>query len=185
MNNDGGGWTLILNYLHKVSTDPALSVKTTSLPLLNSTTLGNDESANPTSWGHAGNALLAKFTDIQTFRFFCKSSAHNRQVHFKNSSYEMRTYFKTGIVTSLYGDYTWNQRSAELDGGSAILPAITNTVYTNKGNYAMTDVPFFYNNGTATLYAWSIGGVTTTPKYWSCDDVTTNTASTFHQVWAR
>lgn len=44
MSTDGGGWTLILNYLHKEDTNPQLVVRSNSFPLLSENDLGYDES---------------------------------------------------------------------------------------------------------------------------------------------
>lgn len=62
MTTDGGGWTLVLNYLHLGWTNPVLVEKSSALPLLGSTTLGVDEQASATTWGHATPAYLTKFT---------------------------------------------------------------------------------------------------------------------------
>ena len=53
MTTDGGGWTLVLNYLHLGGTNPVLTEKSIALPLLGSTNLGVDEQGHATNWGHA------------------------------------------------------------------------------------------------------------------------------------
>lgn len=65
METDGGGWTLVLNYLHKGNTSPQSMVRTiaSGLPLLDSTVLGTDESASfhvGGSWGHLSNAAFSQ-----------------------------------------------------------------------------------------------------------------------------
>ena len=57
MNTDGGGWTLVLNYLHQGGTNPSLSVRSTP-PLQSSSSLGNNESSSSANWGHASTALI-------------------------------------------------------------------------------------------------------------------------------
>jgi len=52
MTTSGGGWTLVLNYLHQgdgqtnVDSSPALNTRTADLPLLGSNTLGTNEANN-------------------------------------------------------------------------------------------------------------------------------------------
>ena len=41
MNTDGGGWTLVLNYLHQGGDNPSLSSRSTT-PLLVSSSLGTN-----------------------------------------------------------------------------------------------------------------------------------------------
>ena len=82
MTTDGGGWTLVLNYLHQGAANPNLNIRTTNTPLLGSTTLGVDESASPTLWGHASNSLMSKFTFTE-LRLYGKTSGHSRVIHLK------------------------------------------------------------------------------------------------------
>jgi len=82
MDTDGGGWTLVLNYLHLGNTNPVLVEKTSSLPLLGSTTLGTDEQSSTTTWGHTTPAYLTKFPFTE-LRFYGKTSAHARIIHLK------------------------------------------------------------------------------------------------------
>lgn len=84
MTTDGGGWTLVLNYLHKGGTNPSLKVHTNSAPLFGSDILGGDES-NTIYWGHMGNSLISKIVFKET-QWYCKTNNHNRIVHFKTNS---------------------------------------------------------------------------------------------------
>jgi hypothetical protein len=99
MTTDGGGWTLVLNYNHLANTDPALNIRTTSLPLLGSTTLSNNESGGQ-YWGHASNSLLNTFT-FSEVRFYGISSDHSRVLHFKTSHAGTISYFKTAREVAL------------------------------------------------------------------------------------
>jgi hypothetical protein len=58
MTTAGGGWTLVLSYLHLAGTDPLHDIRTTDLPLRGSNIMGTDE-AGTAFWGHAGNSLFA------------------------------------------------------------------------------------------------------------------------------
>jgi hypothetical protein len=175
-DTDGGGWTLVLNYLHAANTNPALLVKTNSLPLQNSTTLGTDESASASTWGHVSNAYLSVFP-FSELRFYGKTSAHSRIVHFKTSHSSTINYFTTGIgsVTGIAtaGNFT------TLTGHTANIPANLDGYFTSQGNNAMTEFPFY--KGAA--YHWGIRGLT---NRWEVDDYPANSAnSTFHQIWIR
>lgn len=71
-DTDSGGWALMLNYLHQGSSNPFLQPRTLAMsgPILCSTTLGQDESANfgvGGSWGHFASGAWAQF-DVATVR---------------------------------------------------------------------------------------------------------------------
>ena len=72
-STDGGGWVEILNYVHQGGTNPALNVRTTTLPVQTSAALGTNESASATAWGHAAPALVTAST-----RWKCASTARPR-----------------------------------------------------------------------------------------------------------
>jgi hypothetical protein len=174
MSTDGGGWTLVLNYLHAGGTNPALLEKSSSLPLLGSTTLGGDESANTTTWGHTTPAYLTKFTFTE-LRFYAKTSLHTRVIHFKTSNANTISYFNTGTgsMSGVASSFT------SLTGHSAYLPGSTAHYIVDQGNSAMTNFPM-YLSGT---YHWGIKG---SSLRWEVDDFPNNSAnSTYHQIWIR
>lgn len=172
MTADGGGWTLVMNYLHQQSTSPGLSVRTTSLPRQNGATLGADESilSGGIYWGHASNSLMnsLSFTEL---RFYCIRASHSRAVHFKSSLSSCISYFKTGTgnCTGLNTAYTL------LSGHTAVnIPQSANTFDSNKGDGAMRDYTFQNSNG-----AWNV---------WDgCDDnfFSGNNLDSHHQIWIR
>jgi hypothetical protein len=174
MVTDGGGWTLVLNYNHLGGTNPSLTTLTNRLPLINSTSLGVDESGNSTAWGHAGNSLLnsMSFTNI---RFYAITSAHSRVIHFKTALPAGVAYVKsgTGSFTDLTSSYT------TLASHSANLPLATDSYYTNQGNAALTEYPFFKGG----FFHWGIRGV---GSRWEVDNESINSSHhTYHQVWVR
>jgi hypothetical protein len=174
MTTDGGGWTLVLNYLHAANTNPVLVVKTSSLPLLGSTTLGTDESASSTNWGHVSSSYLNSFTFTE-LRFYGKTSAHSRVIHFKTSLAGALSYFKTGTgsMNGIAGSFT------SLTGHTAYLPNSTANYFSDQGNSAMTEFPFWLSG----TYHWGIYG---SAYRWEVDDFPNNSAnSTFHQIWIR
>jgi hypothetical protein len=174
MDTDGGGWTLVLNYLHKGGTDPALNTFTSSLPVLGSTTLGTDESASSTTWGHVSNSYLNKFT-FSELRFYGSTNNHNRIIHFKTTLATTISYFKTGSgsMSGIASSYT------SLSGHSANLPASAANYFTNETNLAMTNFPFWLSG----TYHWGIKG----HNYrWEVDDFNNSSSyHTFHQIWIR
>jgi hypothetical protein len=174
MTTDGGGWTLILNYLHSSGTNPNLLVLTNRLPLQNATTLGNNESTHPTAWGHASNGI-ANVLSFSTVRFFARSSAHTRLSHFRTSHSGVLGYIKTG-----QGSFNGLQASFTLlQGHNAFLPNQITDFFTNQGDLALTEFPF-YRSG---QYHWGIRGQ---GNRWETDDFVNNPNShTFHQVWVR
>jgi hypothetical protein len=174
MTTDGGGWTLVLNYLHLGGTNPLLVEKSTTLPLLGSTTLGVDEQGHATNWGHAIPAYLTKFPFTE-LRFYAKTSLHTRVIHFKTANSNTLSYFKTGTgsMSGVSTSYT------SLAGHSAYLPASTANYIIDQGNSAMTNFPM-YLNGT---YHWGIRGQA---YRWEVDDFPNNSANnTHHQIWIR
>jgi hypothetical protein len=175
MTTDGGGWTLVLNYLHLGGTNPSLTEKTKALPLLGSTTLGVDEQGHATNWGHTIPAYLTKFPFTE-LRFYAKTSAsHGRVIHFKTSHIPSIDYFKTGTgnMIGISTSYT------ALTGHSAFLPASTANYVLNQGNSAMTSFPMYLDG----MYHWGIYGFN---YRWEVDDFPNNSAnSTYHQIWIR
>lgn len=173
MTTDGGGWTMVLNYLHLGGTNPALNNRVADLPLLGSSTLGTNESGTST-WGHAVPSLLNKFT-FTNVRFYSITNQNARVMHFKTSLAGVITYIKTGSgsMSGIQSSYT------TLAGHNAFLPASASSFYTNQGNIALTDFPF-YRAGT---YHWGIQGL---GSRWESDNYPNNSAyHTLHRVWIR
>lgn len=141
MTTDGGGWTMVMNYVQQGN--PGLELKTTSLPLLGSSTLGDNEGASSTLWGHASNSLLSNF-DFTEVRFYGESSLHTRILHFKHEQEAMVNYFKTGVggvnVPDLRNNFfAFPEHTADL-------PFFASQGFINQGDEAMIDVPFGNNN---------------------------------------
>lgn len=185
MTSNGGGWTLVLNYLHKGGTNPAHMIRHTDLPIVNSYTLGTDESQSNGfggSWGHASNSLMNSL-DFSTVRFYGKSGAHNRIIHFTTTLNNVITYFKTGSG-NCSGIEIENTGHETLFNHTAMLPkkdpnlADPIQFVTNAGNYAMLTSPFYQ----VANYHWNVG----THNRWEVDDFAGNFAQdTFHQIWIR
>jgi hypothetical protein len=174
MTTDGGGWTLVLNYLHAGGTNPALVTKTNSLPLLGLTTLGTDESSSTTTWGHVSNSYLSSFTFTE-LRFYGKTSGHSRIMNFKTSHTGTISYFKTGTgsMNGIAGSFS------ALTGHNTNLPASTANYFIDQGNVAMTEFPFWLGG----TYHWGIRGL---GSRWEVDDFPGDGRfNTYHQIWIR
>jgi len=173
MTTDGGGWTLVLNYLHQGGTNPAVSVLGTTLPLLGSNALGTDENGTQ-YWGHASSSLMntLTFTDV---RFYGKTSNHGRIIHFKTSHAVTISYFKTGTgsTSGIQSSFT------ALAGHTAVIPASANAFFGNQGDLSMTEFPY-YVSGTN---HWGIKGI---GSRWEADDGVSSPAfNTYHQIWVK
>ena len=176
MNTDGGGWTLVLNYLHKGGTNPDLNVMETTLPIKRGDTLGDDES-NSSSWGHASNSLMS-ILPFQETMWYCKTSAHDRVIHFKNDSPAVIEYFRTGTSNGSAADY---RASTELPlSHDAILPHQTRHAYRGYGDRAMTETPLF----SAGEAHW---GLMMEGNRWECDGYYSGSPAndTYHQILVR
>jgi len=180
MTTDGGGWTLVLNYLHAANTNTSvlLSPKTSTLPLLGSTILGSDESSSTTTWGHVVPSYLTSFSFTE-LRFFGKTSGHARVINFKTSHAGTINYFKTGSgsASGIQSSFT------PLSGHNAVIPGSAGSFFSDQGNNAMTEFPFWL----AGLNHWGIKGYS---ARWEVDDFPANGGtgyqnSTHHQIWIR
>jgi hypothetical protein len=181
METDGGGWTLILNYNHKGATNPELSVRTESLPLLGSQVLGKDESLEPAFWGHAGNEMLRALTGFRELRFYCRSSENTRVMHFKtaDASCIAAVQLGNGSCENMRDDFV------PMSDHTAILPAAM-----DRAEYDRLDETLTYNTfgrmeaGTLDRM-WSIRAEPS-QQVWECD-FGSNSAEfhTLHRVWIR
>lgn len=174
MTTDGGGWTLVLNYMHRGGTDPALKTFTNSLPVLGTTSLGTDESGSATTWGHVSNSYLNSYT-FSELRFYGSTNAHNRVIHFKTTHTNTINYFKTGSgsASGIQSGFT------TLTGHSAFIPGSAASFFTGQGDLAMTNFPFWL----ASNYHWGIKGHN---FRWEVDDFNSGSSfHTYHQIWIR
>ncbi len=173
-DTDGGGWLMILNYVHIAGDNSNLTVRNTDLPLLGSSTLGDNE-AGTTNWGHMGNALAAAI-DFEEMRFYGVTTGHNRVINFKTSFQGVLNYVKTG--TASFDRINEVSNHTVLSNHSANIPAQAYHEWADQGDLALTNFPFW----TAGNYHWGIraGG-----SRWEVDDFANNTQSTIHRVWVR
>jgi hypothetical protein len=183
MKSDGGGWTLVGNYLHRAKKDSTsvASPLNGRLPLVGSSSLGNDETLTD-HWGHAGTTTLSAlpFSEI---RFSCRSSVHTRKMDFAVSTPGCLDYFKTGkgaCLASPADRPAWIHGTRTLPGHDAALPAKAEKGWKDQGENALVAYPFFLD----WKAHWSVG---TAQNRWECDDYEQQggKADTHHQIWIR
>ena len=175
MATDGGGWTLVLNYLHRGGTNPSVSPSDERLPIPASDSLGEDESSASDNWGHGAPQLLNDLSP-EELRLYCKTSFHNRKVHFSTTDESFINYVTTG--TGSADDFQPNQfyddHNARFfnNGGP-------NRFFSDWGDLALTNFPF-YQSGYA---YWAVKGH---GDRWACDARPGNFSNdTLHRVWVR
>ena len=177
MNTDRGGWTLVLNYLHRGGTNPQLYNSPDKLPWLVSSELGRDEQGT-FSWRHAQNQLFAKLA-VDEIRFEGITSAHNRQIHFKTDLPTCIAYFASGMGSCAGIQH----RYAELPGHTSLLPDVATGFTADMANQAMTDFPFYSDDWQGEIIAWAIRGE---EAHWAMDHGRTlSTLNTLHRAWVR
>ena len=196
MSLAGGGWMMILNYVHLGGTNPSLLVRNNSFPHLNSEyTLGGDESGSTSTidgtWGHIGNAL-ANSNNWTEYMFYGKTSFHNRIIHFTGNNTNIVNYIKTGSgsMVPYYADTSTNS-NAELYN-NASLPLFINSDrsgFSNQGDSAMTNFPIYGNSTIGNPRShWGIRGL---GDRWEVDDYpasqggTSSGNNTIHRIWVR
>ncbi|MDY8134886.1 immunoglobulin-like domain-containing protein [Aquimarina sp. 2201CG5-10] len=172
-DTDGGGWLMILNYVHVAGDNSDLTVRNTDLPLLGSSTLGDNE-AGTINWGHMGNAMAAAI-DFEEIRFYGVTTGHNRVIDFKTNYSSVLNYVKTGTGSF---DGIEGSNFTALPSHIANIPAQAVNEFTNQGDLALTEFPFWRGG----LYHWGIRGG---GNRWEVDDFAINAASTIHRVWVR
>ncbi|MCK5803820.1 MAG: hypothetical protein KAI66_13345 [Lentisphaeria bacterium] len=176
MTTDGGGWTLVVNYLHQGGTDPAVLLRENDLPLRGSNIFGTDESASG-FWGHASNAIMAALNPAEV-RFDGISYGVHRYIHFSTSLVSCVDYVTSGLGT-FDGMQSYHRLLA---GHSAHTPAAATSFYTDQGDEALVAFPF-YLGGT---YHWGIWQTGTGIGRWEVDDSAGGPGQhTRHRVWLR
>ena len=170
--SNGGGWVLVLQYLHQAGTNPSLSVveEGKNLPFLTTDTLGTDGSTQPNSWGHAGNAAIASL-GADELRWYAATTGHDRLIHFRS---------KVGLdyAATGEGNFYGIQNFHPMPDHSAFIPYAVNAQFSNQADTALTNFPFYRGGNNH----WGIRG---NGNRWEVDDNGRNNQSTLHRVWAR
>lgn len=187
---EGGGWLLVLNYVHKGGTNPNLRVRDDTLPRLRGSTLGLNE-AGTAAWGHAAPSLLASY-NVAEIRFYGVTSHHERTVHFSTDDGASIAYLTTGVGAMIRGEPSDPEGVSTLfttlSGHSAGLPGSADHGFSDQQEFALTEFPFW--NGCCT---WGIRGINTEDEEqvrWEVDDNVNHEPPgyqhhTIHRVWIR
>ena len=167
---DGHGWILLLAYHHIGGENNALVA-----------------GIAPTS-PHEGyfhiwlNDLSLTANDVESVRFYCTSSNHNRVVHFSLTNEWIKSAIVSGSTSGNMVSHWTENAMRKHDGHTGFLPDEIDSVDDAKD---FTETPFYKSDA----YYWSIGAGTSESR-WECDDAsyTTTTAysaTTLHQIWFR
>ncbi|CAL6317649.1 unnamed protein product [Bathycoccus prasinos] len=156
---DSDGWILLLAYEHKAGENNAFVSKTAP--------------SSPTEgYSHIWlEDLGLAASDVDSVKFYCKTSAHSRVMHFSSSM----DWVKNAIVTGTYADNQVSYRTSgttKFSDHTANLPDATKTAAYND----LTNSIFYLSN----TYHW---GMKIQGSRWECDDFARNTADTLHQIW--
>jgi hypothetical protein len=186
-NLEGGGWMQILNYVRSADTNPDLTVRTSSFPLLNAEyTLGTSESSSTGvggTWGHISNSL-ANSRAWTEYMFYGKTGNHSRIIHFRGNNSSIVSYIKTGQggMTPHHRDSGTNFSGSLRVNSTIPLHMSTSEGFANEGNLALTNFPMYGESSIGNPRAhWGIKGV---GNRWEVDDGGT-AAATIHRVWVR
>lgn len=186
-SDEGGGWLMVLNYVHRGWTNPSVFARDHSVPLLDAVEdLGVDESGT-LKWGHASPTVLAPF-HITELRFFGITNAHSRRMHFTTTHPASIAYVRTG-----QGSMEGIEASfVALAGHTTNLPANANGQSTNQGDLALTESPFqsydWQGGRWVPQHVWAVRGE---GKAWAVDWYNEDDYSnrddyhTIHRVWIR
>jgi hypothetical protein len=196
MTTDGGGWTMILNFMRSGG-NPATNFNRTTFPLITSSTLGANESTNTTSWGGINGTLTGRLP-FTTVRFQGRTAAHGGVAHFKTNAPGGVNFLKYGLDcphNSYWGDVAGNWTA--LSGHSTGLPGnMTWGTYHGCGNPPAPGTWSLQGAFKTSSGAWAIGTsvaaqtnlvwVQWTIDEWY-DDHTGNGGNqpTMHRVWVR
>ncbi|MEM6801060.1 MAG: PA14 domain-containing protein [Bacteroidota bacterium] len=171
--SNGGGWVLILQYVHQGGDNSALTVigAGSNLPSLNTATLGTNQ-AGTSDWGHLGNSGFTAL-GAEELRWYASTTAHSRIIHFRSTV--GISYAETGSGSFL-GINTSNNK---LTGHTSNIPDVATNTYSDEGDYALTNFPFWLWG----TYHWGIRGLN---SRWEVDDYAGGSSeSTIHRIWAR
>lgn len=173
--SEGGGWALVLQYVHAAGASPELDVVQLGedWPAISATGLGGGDRIRSARWGHVGVAAAATATTATEMRFTATSSAHPRVIHFATTlglnGWRTGTNGFSGLATSF----------TPLTGHTGQLPASALSFPTPaSGDALLTEFPFY--GATAD---WCVRG---SGFRWEADDLPVNDLNaTIHRVWVR
>jgi len=152
----------ILSYDHTAMTNPPLNA--TALP------------GAKRDFSHLYiHTLGVLSSDVDSVRFYCESSGHNRVMHFNTNNTDAITVAIFPGVPSTWNHHDVNTGFGAYPDHTAYLPAAATRYF---GSYygSLTEFPFWKAHN----YHWGIKGLN---NRWECDDYGRSTQDTLHQVW--
>lgn len=174
--DEGGGWVLVLQYVHDGGTNPELRTVRAGydLPSLSTTALGSGDNRYATEWGHASVATAALLREATELRFFGRTSNHGRVVHFRSTVGVSGWRGGTNAFNGLQSSFT------PLAGHTANLPGTADSFgFGATADTVLTEFPFY----DASFYHFAVRG---SAIRWEVDDYPASSANdTIHRVWAR
>jgi hypothetical protein len=159
---DFDGWILLLAYNHKAGENNALVSKTAP--------------SSPTEgYSHIWlEDLGLTASDVESVKFYCKTSAHSRVMHFSSSTDFVKNAIVDGSCAGNQASY-WNSSTTKFDDHTTNLPDVATMTYETD----FFEYPFFRTAS----YHWAIGALDRGQNRWECDDFAWNSADTLHQIW--
>jgi hypothetical protein len=177
MATAGGGWTMIMNYVHEGMTVPDLLVRTEQLPRFGSNELGDNE-ADTVYWGHSAPSLVQQLAP-EELRFVCRTNEHNRLVDFRTNAPDCLDYAMSG--TGSCRNVVLNYEP--IGNHSGFLPEAQNSGAQNQDESSLTRNTLQGSFGTARF--WNVTGPGDGGD-WECDNNTNNdTFHTIHRIFVR
>jgi hypothetical protein len=172
---DDGGWMLLYSYRHFSGENRPINRST--IPL---------DPVSGYSHFHLNQIPGYNASAIDSVRFYCMTSGHNRAIHFKNAHPIVRSIAYDGKATSNSAT-AWTDKTChvtELPDHAGHLPLSTNAALQDDG---FLRFPFFASQTSHWAIAGTFGGA---PRF-ECDDFLGNSfpgtlrTNTTHNVWVR
>lgn len=183
MKADGGGWTLIGNYLHRASSEDDSKPRVLPnmvFPIEGQILLGVDERMTK-HWGHISRETI-NAVPFKEIRFRCQTSAHPRILDFALTGGLCLNYFKTGQGTCAGTPVAQAELAKTWRGllnNKSRLPMLANKGWNDQREFALTNYPFFLDF----KHHWSIGAA---GNRFECDDYEFGgRTNTHHQIFVR
>ena len=163
---DSSGWILLLAYNHVGGENKAL-------------VSGTPPMSQYDGYSHVWlNDLSLTANDVESVRFYCTSSNHNRVVHFSAANDWIKKSIVHGSGSGNLVSY-WTHETIKFKDHTGYLPDQTNAI--DSADDFLAETPFYESD----FYHWGIGA---SGSRWECDDAPYKTASPYaastnHQIW--
>jgi von Willebrand factor type D domain len=177
---DGGGWMLLYSYKHLSGENKP--VNGSKVPL---------DPANGYSHFHLNQLPGFAASAVESVRFFCRTSGHDRVLHFKNAHPVASAIAFSGNSVGNYAG-VWNDDVcyvSNLAGHTADLPKSTDIVFASSSD-GFLYFPFFSISGGSPAH-WAIASNNGYADRYECDDFLgdslpeAHATNTTHNVWVK